>query len=1029
MKAKKIIYLLATLLCFSVAFSQAEFLVTTKINSQAVVASESQPVFENNFRELTAEELVDEMGIGWNLGNRFDSGSESGWGNPKITQEFFRRVHDMSYNTVRVPVTWRNNLGSSPPYTLNQTYLDRVQDVVDYIISLDMYVAVNMHHDGWISTGVDSYRTQGPNNPTWITTKERYAAGWRQIAERFKDYDEHLLFESMNEVAGTDASPAGIKSDTKAIMELNQIFTDEIRATGGNNAKRWLIVCGRYTNIDTAADKSNGFKFPDDPLNATNKFMFSIHDYDYQLGLSNPGIPGFSRAQALAYSGQIQKLINGYSSQGIPIFFGEYGAGDKTYFQEDNDKAVAYWFEMMNAYFKKCMAVGVVWDNGSMKIGTGGPTSNDYFAVINRNDGTPWRPYVIDATMRGYRCYDEYKLAEIYNAIPGDDKNFTPVIPVTNITLSESSLKLRVGSQYRVTAHVEPANNNDPIIWTSSDYSVATVYNGLIRAKRPGTATITAYAQSTRDTGRTMQATLTVTVYPDDSLISDGAINVDESVTITGTLWRANDENTNWTQAPTVAQPNAYLNVTTSGLRKNDKVIYHSSDPSVVSVNTVGKLVGIFEGKAYLTVSTLSGIQKQVLVTVGTPSGGVDATSLTPSSNNIALNASEPMKTISVTVGPENADEKVLFISSNNNVVIPSSGLAVKPSSGSVSMDLIAVGNGTAIITAKTPSGASCEIEVTVSGFTPSYDDERVYRENDPSDIAPVVTIDMPDEIIRNWFSKVNYEATTTNPDVKAPLKITMNVTMGGFELELKNGIFKPTSFGEILVRVKAEDEFGNSSFASKVINVVHGTAPSKTPPTIVFDMRDNIATGDSIEIKFNVTSDNDSLPESYDDFDVTVSVKYGDTDVEVTNIDGRLYFTPQEAGSYVISVSAQDGYGNAKTETYSVEAVAMYALTINSVPQISNVKIDNESVLKKYAPGTYELTFDVESGYKAVVKVNNSEVKATNGKYVITIDGETTVDIFVTEAGEKRGCKSSVLPILMALLPLALAFSKKKII
>ena len=1029
MKIKKRSYsILRWFLSFAMVFSVMQYFSISR-NRSIVMAEDNQTVLSNPYRELTAEELVDEMGVGWNLGNRFDAGAESGWGNPKATQEFFKRVHDMGFNSVRLPVTWSNdqyvNLGKSYPYELDQAYLDRVQDVVDYIISLDMYVAVNMHHDKWISSGVDAFRTGGANSPTWINTKARYGAGWRQISDRFKDYDEHLLFESMNEVAGTDASVAGVKSDTKAIIELNQIFTDEIRATGNNNEKRWLVVCGRYTNIDTSADKSNGFKFPDDPLSSTNRFMFSIHDYDYQLGLSNPGLPGYSRSQALAYAGQIQKLINGYTLQGIPIWFGEYGAGDKTYFQEDNDKAVAYWFEMMNAYFKRSMTVGAIWDNGSMKRGTGGSTSNDYFAVINREDGTAWRPYAIDATIRGYYFYDDPSIGlnQIYNTIPGDDKNFTEVKPVTEITLSKSHLNLRVGSDYQVTATCKPIDNNDPIIWTSSDSSIATVYNGYIRAKGTGKATITAYAQSTRDTGRTMKETLTVTAYPDDSIASSGTINVPSSISISDPdLWTTNSEGTNWISSNTVAQSKAQLDVTAQGLRKGDTVYYRSADPSVVSVNSVGKLVAISQGKTYVTVSTNSGIEKQVLVTVGTPEVG-DVTGLT-ASGAISLNASESIKEATATVAPANANEKISFVSSDTSVAIPASSLAVAPVLGKASMDIIAVSNGTAKITASTPSGVSCIFDVTVSGLTPSYDDERVYRDADPSSIAPTISIDMPDTIVRNWLTRISYDAQTDNPDVTKPLNITMNVSLGGFELPVNNGIFLPNAFGKILVRAKAEDEFGNSSFASKTITVVNGAAPSKTPPVITFDMEQQVTLGEEMEIVFDVSSLNGDLPEPHE-FDVAVVVEHGSDVLEVNKVDGAYLFTPLEVGNYTVKVTASDAYGNIKTESY--EFTSMFSLAINEAAEITNIKIDDLTPSRQYATGSYELTFSVKDGYTAVVKVNDTVVTASEGKYTITIDANTTIDITVTKTPAKKGCGGSKAAILPILALSAFIFFKKK--
>ncbi|MBQ7775776.1 MAG: glycoside hydrolase family 5 protein, partial [Lachnospiraceae bacterium] len=201
------------------------------------------------FRELTADEMVAEMGTGWNLGNTMDghtgfTPNETLWQNVETTQELIKAVHDAGFNTVRIPVTWGTMIDDANGYAIDDKWMSRVQDIVDYCINMNMYVIINIHHDGaeqsgWLRVGAEDL----------APVKEKYAAVWTHIAERFKDYDEHLIFESMNEVVGPEDTIEGIVKDTQVIMELNQIFVDSVRATGSNNAVRWLSVPGRYTNI------------------------------------------------------------------------------------------------------------------------------------------------------------------------------------------------------------------------------------------------------------------------------------------------------------------------------------------------------------------------------------------------------------------------------------------------------------------------------------------------------------------------------------------------------------------------------------------------------------------------------------------------------------------------------------------------------------------------------------------------------------------------------------------------------------
>ena len=253
-----------------------------------VAAAEDTAAPVMPFRDIDAATITREMGLGWNLGNTFDAHTaftpdEVLWQPVYTTPALITAVHDAGFSTVRIPVTWGTMIDDENGYAINEEWLSRVQDVVDYAVRHDMYVIINIHHDGAEQTGWLRVAAEGEK---WEAVKEKFAAVWQQIALRFRDYDEHIIFECMNEVTGDDNSTAGIKRDFRHIEELNQIFVDTVRATGGNNARRWLMVVPRYTNIVNVLNASYGFTMPTDTCEPA-RLMLSVHDYDWVFGLQD----------------------------------------------------------------------------------------------------------------------------------------------------------------------------------------------------------------------------------------------------------------------------------------------------------------------------------------------------------------------------------------------------------------------------------------------------------------------------------------------------------------------------------------------------------------------------------------------------------------------------------------------------------------------------------------------------------------------------------------------------------------------
>ena len=217
----------------------------------------------------TAIEVVNDMGMGWNLGNTFDCFNKSIklkypddqitlWGNVVPTKEMVVGIKKYGFKTIRFPITWMAFMDESG--NVDPNWMARVKEVVDWITKDKIYCIINLHHDGvkgnWLSEGLKS--------------KNKFINLWSQIANEFKDYDEHLIFESMNEV---DFTKDGVY-DYITLLILNQAFVDVIRNSGGNNGERLIIISGAKNNIDMTYSKE--YKLPIDP---SNKFAIAMSYY------------------------------------------------------------------------------------------------------------------------------------------------------------------------------------------------------------------------------------------------------------------------------------------------------------------------------------------------------------------------------------------------------------------------------------------------------------------------------------------------------------------------------------------------------------------------------------------------------------------------------------------------------------------------------------------------------------------------------------------------------------------------------
>lgn len=328
----------------------------------------------------TAEEIVAQMGLGWNLGNTFDAtggntrdvySQEQSWGNPRVDEALIKRVRDAGFKTIRIPVTWYRQLSKDGTYTINPAFMARVQEVVDMAYAQGLYVIINLHHEEWL------------NSKTLDRDYEKIgvqlAAIWRQIADAFADYDQHLIFEAMNEprMKGTSSEWNGSQGGRDAVNYLNQLFVDTIRTDAkGYNAERALMIPGYAAS--SSAINLNKIIIPQWEGKQAENIIVSVHSYTpYEFCLTDKkatfNLKNFSDTFAVDSVFYNIKAI--FLDKGIPVVLGETGATNNN----NNVEARENWAFYMGT---KAAAYGVpvcIWDNGQR-----GKSGGECHSWINR---------------------------------------------------------------------------------------------------------------------------------------------------------------------------------------------------------------------------------------------------------------------------------------------------------------------------------------------------------------------------------------------------------------------------------------------------------------------------------------------------------------------------------------------------------------------------------------------------------------------------------------------------------------------
>ena len=329
-------------------------------------------LYESKIRDMTTMELTREMGIGINLGNTLEScgdwiweygdhsvqSYETAWGSPVIKKEMIQGIKKEGFGVMRLPVHWFNLMAKD--YTINGDYLKRVKEIVDWAIDAKLYVIMNIHHDEKEFFKSMPKRTK--------ETLENFKKIWTQIADAFKDYDEHLMFESLNEEAcwgdvfnQWSGSDKGKKEVFDYTNQLNQAFVDVIRSSGGNNPERHLLLAGYCTDADLTCDSL--FKMPNDKA---KRCAVSIHYYNPSTFCILEEDADWGKAQSTWGTNDDVKELNKkfdmmkstFIDKGIPVIIGEYGSTTKN----KDMKSVRNWlYSVCNAAYSRKI-LPILWD-------------------------------------------------------------------------------------------------------------------------------------------------------------------------------------------------------------------------------------------------------------------------------------------------------------------------------------------------------------------------------------------------------------------------------------------------------------------------------------------------------------------------------------------------------------------------------------------------------------------------------------------------------------------------------------------
>lgn len=386
--------------------------------------------------DLTAAEMAHYMAPGWNLGNTLEAGnsannftnnagtaSETAWQSTKTTQQVLDAVKAQGFKSVRIPCAWvMGHISDKAAMTIDPAWTNRVKEIIDYCINAGLYVVINDHWDGgWLE--YDGFTTGADVS----AKKEQLRKLWTNIANALKDYDERVIFAGLNEPGVGGASPdakgklmlsnpwspsdADLTKFTDRLIDYENVFVDAVRATGGNNAKRVLVVQGPMTTISHTVKHFDASRIND---MAKDRLMVEIHSYEpYNFCQNTDASSAYyywvghapKRATHISSTSDEQSIKDNFASlntafvdKGYPVILGEYGAIRRTLSssegtQAKHDESRKYWYQLVTAEAMQDGVIPFVWDTNA--------TGSNTMTIVNRRDGSVFDQFDLDGITAG----------------------------------------------------------------------------------------------------------------------------------------------------------------------------------------------------------------------------------------------------------------------------------------------------------------------------------------------------------------------------------------------------------------------------------------------------------------------------------------------------------------------------------------------------------------------------------------------------------------------------------------------------
>lgn len=401
----------------------------------------------------SAMEITYMMGKGWNLGNTLDAkggnksniySHETAWGNPQVNKELIHAVKEAGFSTIRIPTTWYNYIDKNDNYKIYPDYMARVHEIVDMAYDEGLFIILNVHHEEWVNS------INLEKNPELLA--EELSAVWAQIADEFADYDQHLIFEGMNEprVEGASYEWTGNKTCYENLNYLNSVFVETVRSNGkGYNGERGLMIPSYAAQCSGTALRE--MKIPEHDGVQYENIIISTHcynPYDFCLSDNQKEFSSKKSADTSSINQMFTDIQSLFLSKGIPVVIGECGCTNS----QDNLEAREEWFSYFGTKASEYNVPALVWDNGA-----GGKSGGECHKYFNRNTGEQTYPSLIRCFLYGSADEDAGVLKNLSIDFEPVTKNGeTMILEPSSLGLSPSKLgKAKVNH----TENVENGNS------------------------------------------------------------------------------------------------------------------------------------------------------------------------------------------------------------------------------------------------------------------------------------------------------------------------------------------------------------------------------------------------------------------------------------------------------------------------------------------------------------------------------------------------------------------------------------------